>query len=142
MTKEQLINKMVEDLHNEYWHFHFYLQSSILVNTLNRAELSEMFWENAQSELNHIKLFYNMIRGFNCIPQINFKPFPSLSDPNMIIEYALNMELEVVENYVERIKQAEELGGVDGKFVQVFYEDQLMDSRQDIDNLRLLINKY
>ena len=44
---------------------------------------------------------------------------------------ALEMENEVVEIYAKRIQQADELGGVDGISVRLFYETQLEDSYND-----------
>ena len=139
MSKSELIDNICLDLANEYLHMNFYMQSSFLVSGLHREELQEFLWESSQSEMQHIKMFANMICGFDVTPPVHYKEFPSLSKPQDILSYALEMELNVVNNYIERIKQAEDLGGVDGKFIQVFYEDQLLDSRQDIDNLRKML---
>jgi hypothetical protein len=51
------------------------------------------------------------------------------------------MENEVVSNYVKRIEQASALqdnGGQDkddGKYIELFLEDQILDSRGDADNI-------
>ena len=39
----------------------------------------------------------------------------------------------------ERINQAEELGGVDGKWLEIFLEKQVEHSRQDVDQFRQIL---
>ena len=53
--------------------------------------------------------------------------------------YALEIESKVVENYTERIKQAEELGGVDGQWLEIFLEKQVEHSREDADHFKQIL---
>jgi hypothetical protein len=60
------------------------------------------------------------------------------------------MEDQVVENYVIRLEQAEKISCnssisdmVDGTYVALFLENQILDSRADADNIReMLANSY
>ncbi len=142
MTKQELIDLLNEDLKNERMHMLFYLNASIVVKGLHREEMSEFFLESAKSEMGHIVQFGNMIQGLGGIPAVESNLFQeNLFDPEGLLQYALKMETEVVENYVKRAYQAEhELGGADGFWVHCFLEDQVMDSRKDADNIREMLN--
>ena len=153
MTKKQLIDNLNADLMNEYRHMHFYLHASFMVQGLHRAEIGEFLKESAEGEFKHIQEFAKVIVG------LGGKPFSMLSDAYTlaleksqpwhnstgltstmeILEFALNMEEEVVRNYVGRMKEAREMDDTDGAFVEIFLEDQILDSRQDADELREMV---
>ncbi len=56
------------------------------------------------------------------------------------------MEDQVVSNYVQRINEAcklQENGSddeIDGKYIELFLEDQILDSRKDADNIRMMLS--
>ncbi len=139
MSRQQLIDLLNDDLSNEYYHMHFYLHASVMIRGLHRAELSEFFSEQAVSEMKHVRQFSNLILGLGCVPSTVYKPIPSTTCDFDLLSYAINMENEVVENYSTRIDQATELGGVDGKVIQIFLEEQLLDSRTDADHMRQML---
>jgi hypothetical protein len=56
-----------------------------------------------------------------------------------IIRYALAMEEEVVSNYTKRIKDAEDLGGEDGQWLEIFLESQIEKSRADVDHYKQIL---
>lgn len=141
MTKQELVQKLNDDLSNEYKHMHFYLHSSFMIQGLHREELAEYLKEHAQSEFNHVQEFAKLIVGLGGVPTKTVATYPTLTDPQEIFEYALKMEDEVVANYVARMAEAQDLGGVDGTYVEIFLEDQVLDSRQDADNLREMVKK-
>lgn len=139
MTKNELVAKLNSDLKNELKHMHFYLHSAAVIRGLHREELREYLEEHALSEFEHVKEFTKVIVGLGGVPTKEVNVYPTLTDPIEIIKYAVDMEDEVVSNYVERMEDAKKLGGVDGSYVEIFLEDQILDSRQDADNLRLMI---
>lgn len=154
MNLEKLIDLLNEDLSREYSHWHFYMQASTSVTGLHREELSEFFLEEASGEMKHIEEFKRLLNGLICRRQIakpvgtkvaDFKS--NLSCPKEILEEALRMEEEVVSNYIKRIDDAcslQENGGddkIDGKYIELFLEDQILDSRSDADNIRMMIKK-
>lgn len=141
MTKQQLIDLLNEDLKNEYKHMHFYLHSAFVVQGLHREEIREYLLTHAKGEMQHVQEFADVIIGLGGQPTTEVGNFPSIVCPQEILEYALAMEDEVVDNYVERRLQAAELGGADGTYVELFLEDQILDSRGDADHLRKLVAK-
>jgi len=138
MNKTDLISKLNSDLMNEYTHMHFYLHSSFLVEGTYRHEVAEWLVEHAESEFKHIQEFAKVIVGLGGIPTCIFKTFPDLTDPHEIFLYAQKLEQEVVTNYVHRMEEvgeSKELDPCDAKYVELFLEDQVLDSRGDLDEI-------
>jgi ferritin-like protein len=152
MNIEKIVELLIKDLANEYAHMHFYMQASTNVSGLHRQEIGELFKEQAQSEMNHVDQFRRMIQGIITRRGLNLKVPSEVSEfdkdlncPVDLLKFALKMEDQVVSNYVTRHAQAEELaenGGedfVDGTYIGLFLEDQILDSRGDADNIREML---
>lgn len=130
------------DLLNEYRHLHTYLHYGVVVSGLHRAELSEFLLKEAASELKHCEEFARKIVGLGGVPKTPWDctfSIPPYTHPSDILQEVLRMETEVVENFVLRMKQAEELGGADGMTMHVFYENQVHDSRTTVDDVREML---
>lgn len=135
-----MIELLNGDLANEYKHFHFYINAAARVVGLHRKELKEFFLEQAESEMKHISQFADMIVGLGGIPTVQVNDFPSdLKEPQMLLLAALKMEKEVLGNFYERIKQAESIDELDGRWVVIFLEGQIEDTRQDVDELMQMV---
>lgn len=136
MNKQDLVVKLVGDLRNEYLHMLFYLRNASSICGVNRPEYSEMFKKHAQSEMEHILEFSRMIMGLqkDALDMFILPRNPPIHyEPIGAIMHAISIEKEVVNNYVARKKEAEALGGVDGEYIALFLEDQILDSRKDVD---------
>jgi bacterioferritin (cytochrome b1) len=138
MTKNELICKLNEDLKNEYTHMHFYMHSAVMIRGMNRAELSEWLEEHAKGEFDHVQQFSKLIVGLGGVPTTEHHSFPSYTNPDSIMRHAYHLESQVVTNYAHRM---EEIGNTlelipeDKKYVLLFLEDQLLDSRGDLDEI-------
>jgi ferritin len=152
MKIEDLVDLLVVDLSREYSHWHFYIQASTSIVGLHREEIGEFLLEEANGEMKHVEEFKRMLHGVITRRNLNKKVPTKVAEfkndlccPKEILEEALRMEDEVVKNYVERIENAcslQENGGedkVDGKFIELFLEDQITDSRKDADQIRMMI---
>lgn len=141
MTKQEIINLLNVDLRNEYIHLHFYLLSVSNVRGLHRAELKEFFTEAAESEMKHIIQFTDLIIGLGGVPEVLPNSFPKdLTSAKDIVEYAIRLEQEVVDNYSRRMQQAKQLESLaDACWIEAFLENQIVDSRTDLDNLRMML---
>ena len=74
---------------------------------------------------------------------VEFVDFPVLTDAEQIIRYAYNMEMEVVRNYCNRLKDAESLNDFASfKWLEVFLEQQIEHSRSDADNLKQILSNF
>lgn len=129
------------DLANEYRHLHFYLNAASVVQGLHRNHVREFLLKEAAGEMGHSTQFADLITGFGGKPSGKINGFRTdLTDPKSILQYALLMEDEVVANYVQRQKDAEQLGGVDGRVIDIFLDEQILDSRHDADNIRNMLS--
>lgn len=140
MNLETMIDLLNEDLSREYSHWHFYIRAAAVVVGLHREEIGELFYEEAQGEMKHILEFQKLILGLGGRPTTEVANFDNNQvEPKSLLWHAHAMEEEVVRNYTERIAQAEELAKVDpvnAKRIEIFLEDQLMDSRDAVDNYK------
>lgn len=114
-----------------------------MVGGLHREEFQELFMKEAAGEMLHVRAFSDLIIGLGGTPNPVCNPFPTdLTRPTDIVKYALEMESEVVANYVDRMKDAaslKEIDAVNGEWISIFLEEQIMKSRQDVDNLRKML---
>lgn len=147
MTIDKLVTLLEGDLANEYAHWHFYMQAATAVRGLHRAEIGEFFSEQAAGEMKHVEEFRRMIQGIKTRRGIpggaastvaTFKG--GMTCPRELLQAALEMEEQVVDNYVLRHSQAEDLAAspgdaADATYVALFLEDQILDSRGDADNI-------
>ena len=139
-TVAQMIDLLNGDLANEYKHMHFYLNAAVRVQGLHRAELREMLFGEAQSEMKHVQEFADLIVGLGGVPTTSVNGFRNnLTNPKEILQYAHDMEMEVVANYIQRQKDAQELGGAEGGWIDVFLDDQIIHSRSDADHMRQML---
>lgn len=141
MKKEKMIELLNNDLKNEWKHHCFYLHNASTITGIHLKEYKEYLISQANSESEHVLEFSDMIVGLGGVPTKEVNEFPTLSDPIEILEYAKKMEEEVVINYISRISQAEEMGGVDGRWLVIFLESQIEDSRKDLDELKQITRK-
>ena len=152
MNIDKMVELLSEDLSREYSHWNFYIQSATSITSLHREEIGEFLLEQAKEEMGHIEEFKRVLHGL--ITRRNLKVMVptkialfknNLNIPFEILIEALKMEDEVVANYIQRIEDAnalQENGGedkIDGKYLELFLEDQIQDSRKDADNIRMMI---
>jgi len=81
-----------------------------------------MFLKEAAGEMSHVTEFSDLIVGLGGTATFESNPFDTFTCPKLIIEYALKMEEEVVDNYVQRMNDAKLLGGTDGQWLEIFFE--------------------
>lgn len=141
MTRDDLIQLIGEDLQNEWKHLQYYLHHMNVFRGLSMLTLKPLFEEELRSEVEHVKQFSDLLTKLGAVPVLheNGAPGVQLTETRAILQQAHDMEVEVAENYLQRIKQAEEVGGPDGKLVQLFYEDQLEHSYSDAQKFRKIL---
>jgi len=146
MTLSQLVDHLNHDLAREYAHWHFYMNASLRVTGLHREEYQEFFLKEAQGEMLHIAEFGKLIIGLGGVPVATPDVFVSkLTDPKELLTETLRMEEQVVQEFVDRQDEAEMLeenGGMDrvnGRRVNVFLDDQILDSRATVDHVREML---
>jgi len=134
-----LVERINQDLKNEWKHHCFYLHNASNIVGLHAREYKEWLLEQAASEMQHIVQFSDLITGLGGSPVKVPNDFPSLSDPREILEYAAKMEEEVINNYYQRIADAEKINDLNSYWIVIFLEKQMEDSRKDLDEIRQML---
>lgn len=141
------VEKLNDDLKNEWKHLRFYAHHASAVTGLHAHEYKELLTEQANSELNHVIQFGDLITGLGGDPTAEANSFVKLTDAREIIAYAVEMEDEVVQNYARRIAELDDIETTDEtrahkKWIEIFLEKQLEDSRQDLDHFRQILKGF
>ena len=155
MNISTLFNLLNEDLGREFAHWHFYQNAATSIRGLHREEISEFLLKEAAGEQKHIEQFQRMLHGIKTRRGIETQISSTAlateykvgyTKPEDILTFALQMEEKVVQNYVLRIEDCEKLYSageiedkVDGKYIELFLEDQILDSRTDADHIREML---
>lgn len=148
MNKTHLVALLNNDLKNEWKHLRFYLYHASAVVGLHCEEYKEVFLKEAASEMTHVTKFSDLIIGMGGIATCESNEFDKFIYPKDIISYALKMEQEVVQNYTNRIKDAQTLNNktlfedensVDSQWLEIFLEGQIQSSREDVDRFRQIL---
>lgn len=141
IKNKEMVDLLNGDLANEYKHMHFYLHSHSVVEGLHRNDLRNMLLAEANNELLHVQQFSDKIVALGGIPSSNVSDYPTnLTKETDILNYIVEMEQEVVDNYVQRLEQVaameDKASSID---LQTFLEDQIRDSKGDLDNVKKMI---
>lgn len=153
MNIEKLFELLNEDLSREYSHWHYYMSTAASIEGLHRQEIGEFLLDQAKGEMQHVFEFKNLLHALIVKRNLNKQVCTKVAEyknnlicPKEILAEALKMEDEVVKNYTQRIEDASNLQNsedendkVDGKYIELFLEDQLADSRKDADQIRMMI---
>ena len=144
MQFSAIVALLNEDLKNEWKHMQFYLYHASAVTGLHAHEYKEFLLEQAASEMKHVQQFSDLLIGLGCPPTTEIAPFAKFSAVTNVLLYARDMEAEVVKNYVQRIAQLGELelvgqDAIDAKWLEIFLEEQIKDSREDLDHLNQIL---
>jgi len=108
--KEDLIRALQEDLAREYKAI---IQYVIYSQTLNKAQYMDIAAElekHARQELDHALRIARQLDYFGAYPTHQPKPIEVSDDNEKMLWFDLQAEDETVQNYRERIRQAESLG--------------------------------
>lgn len=140
MTIEEFVVLMNHDLRNEWTHLNFYLYHASAVAGPHAHEYKEFFTDAAKGEMQHVQQFLDRLFGLNHPrPTYEGLAFPVTTKIENALTQALAMERDVVTTYAQRIEQTESLLDPVGKYLSVFYEDQLQDSYEDAEHIQRLL---
>lgn len=129
MEVSELVDLLQEDLKNERKHLAAYAQFAVQLRGLHREELREFCETQAADELQHVLQFSELIVHLGGVPGTEVASYPSdLTTPEDILNYVVEMEDEVAENYAQRLRQTHEMESAAVAYAHVFYEEQIADS--------------
>jgi bacterioferritin len=115
MSKEELLQGLNADLAGELGTVIRYNYQAGKVVGLAGPELRDMLRREIQDELGHAAYLTDVITDLGGEPTTTPRPFDRPSDLKGMLQLDLDLELQDVENYKQRARQAAELGLVELK---------------------------
>lgn len=145
MQLAEIVTLLNDDLKNEWKHMQFYLHHASAITGLHAHEYKEFLLEQAASEMKHVQQFSDLLFGMGVTPTTEINEFAKFKSAKSILEFAAAMEEDVVKNYVQRISQLSTIAFqssaevADAKWIEIFLEEQIKDSREDLDHLNRIL---
>lgn len=132
----ELIDGMNEDLAAEYQAVVMYRTYASLVSGPWRQELRAFFEGEIPDELGHAAFLADKIVALGGVPTTEVRPVPIPRTNREMLENALQAEVDTIERYTKRIKQAEECGEIS---IKVQLENLVVDESQHRDDIRRML---
>ena len=109
ITREQLIDRLNEDLAREYQTIIAYVVYSQVLKGPEYMSIANELEVHAGEELKHALLIAEQIDYLGGMPTVAPKPVKTTENPQEMLRADLNNELETIRNYRERVRQCEQL---------------------------------
>ncbi len=106
-AKQQLVEGLNADLRGEFQAIIMYRIYASTVQGPYRQELRTFFSNEIPDELGHAQMLADKIAALGGTPSAVPAPVTVVSEPKAMLEAALAAELQAIEGYVARRKQAE-----------------------------------
>jgi len=128
-----------EDLRGEFQAVIMYRLYASMVQGPYRQELRSFFASEIPEELAHAQILADKVSALGGTPVAEAGPVQVTKDAKQMLEIALKAEIETIERYVERRKQAED-AGEHGLAVQI--DDIIADETHHRDELKQILARW
>jgi bacterioferritin len=124
-AKAQLIEGLNEDLKGEFQAIIMYRLYASMVQGPYRQELRAFFANEIPEELRHAQVLADKIAALGGTPASTPAPVATVAEAKGMLQAALKAELETIDRYVSRRKQAEAAGeyGLAAEFDQIIADE-------------------
>jgi bacterioferritin len=138
-AKQELLKGLNEDLQGEFQAIIMYRVYASMVQGPYRQELRTFFANEIPEELTHAQILADKIAALGGTPAANPAPVRVVSEPKAMLETALKAELETIDRYVKRRRQAEAAGepGLAAEFDTI-----IADESNHRDELRQMLARW
>src|SRR5436190_24359596 len=109
-VKQTLLDGLNQDLQGEFQAIIMYRLYASMVQGPYRQELRAFFANEIPEEMTHAQILADKIAALGGTPASTPAPVKVVREPKAMLETALQAELESIERYLVRRKQAEEAG--------------------------------
>ncbi len=110
ITREQLIEKLNEDLAREYQAIIAYVVYSQVLKGAQYMNIAAELETHAAEELKHALIISKQIDYLGGMPSVTSKPVKQSEKAEDMLRFDLDNENETIRNYRERVRQCEALG--------------------------------
>jgi bacterioferritin len=138
-VKKKLIDGLNRDLQGEFQAVIMYRLFASMVQGPYRQELRTFFASEIPEELNHAQILADKIAALGGTPAAVPSPVKVVADAKAMLQVALDAEVETLDRYVKRRKQAEQAGehGLAAEFDQI-----IADETSHRDELRQMLARW
>ena len=110
MTKEELIDRLNEDLAGEYQAVVMYVTYAASVTGPHRPMLKAFFESEIPEELAHAQFLAEKVASLGGTPTTEPRPVPAASDPREMLRNVVDAEKQAIADYRQRAKDASAFG--------------------------------
>jgi bacterioferritin len=138
-AKQTLLDGLNQDLQGEFQAIIMYRLYASMVQGPYRQELRAFFANEIPDELTHAQILADKIAALGGTPAATPAPVAVVNEPKAMLEAALKAEVETIERYLVRRKQAEAAGEF-GLAVQ--FDTLISDETNHRDELRQMLARW
>src|SRR5829696_1475837 len=122
---DTLIRGLNEDLRGEFQAVIMYRLYASMVQGPYRQELRSFFASEIPEELGHAQILADKIAALGGTPAAEAAPVQVVTEPKEMLTAALRAEMETIERYLVRRRQAEEAGepGLAAQFDDIIMDE-------------------
>lgn len=139
VTEQDFLRGLNEDLAYEYAAVITYRTYASSVQGRARLELREFFEGEIPDELGHAQILADRIVALGGSPTVEPAEVRRAANAREMLQNALQDEIDTIERYVERRRQAEELGH---HGIVVDLDDLIRDESNHRDEIRMVLNRW
>jgi bacterioferritin len=139
VSQEQFLEGLNVDLANEYSAVILYRTYASQVQGQWRMELRQFFEAEIPDELGHARILADKIVALGGIPTTTPAQVKAARDAKEMLRNALEAEIETIDRYVLRRKQAEDLGHYG---LAVEFDDLIRDESTHRDEIQLILKRW
>jgi bacterioferritin len=139
ITQEQFLEGLNIDLAHEYSAVILYRTYASQVQGQWRMELRQFFEQEIPDELGHAQILADKIVALGGNPTTFPAPVKPAKDAQEMLRNALADEIETIDRYVRRRKQAEQLGHFG---LAVEFDDLIRDETTHRDEIQMILRRW
>jgi bacterioferritin len=139
MDKQKLIDNLNQDLSNELAAIIQYITYSAQVTGPFRPQLVSFFLKEVPDEQGHAEFLANKVVALGGVPTTMPAPVAPAETNKELLEAALVAERKAVAGYIQRAKEAEEIGDVG---LQVQLEDMVRDETGHAEEIERMLRDW
>lgn len=138
-TRQRLLDGLNQDLRGEFQAVIMYRIYASLVQGPYRQELRSFFANEIPEELGHAQILADKIAALGGTPAAEAAPVTVVTEARQMLEAALKAEVETIDRYVTRRREAEEAGehGLAAEFDTI-----IADETNHRDELRQMLARW
>jgi bacterioferritin len=139
ITQEQFLEGLNTDLAHEFSAVILYRTYASQVQGQWRMELRQFFEQEIPDELGHAQILADKIVALGGTPTTVPAPVKPAKDPTEMLRNALDDEIETIDRYVKRRRQAEQLGHYG---LAVEFDDLIRDETTHRDEIQMILRRW